>query len=52
MAEHRDRTELREDLPDQVQHPNRHGASGPGLAVGMVIAAVLAIAMAVAFTIV
>lgn len=52
MAEDRDRTELRDDLPEQVKHPNRTGAPGPGLAIGMAIAAVLAIALAVAITVV
>ena len=52
MAEHRDRTEVRDDLPEQVQHPNRTGAPGPSLAIGMVVAAVMLIAIAVAVTIV
>ncbi len=33
MTEDRDRTELRDDLPEDVQHPNETGPSGPSLAV-------------------
>ena len=52
MAEHHDRTEMREDLPEEVRHPNQRGAPGPALAIGMVIAAVMLIAIAVAVTVV
>lgn len=52
MAEHRDRTELREDIPEEVRHPNRQGAPGPALVVGMAVAAIMLILIAVAVTVV
>ena len=51
MAERRDRTELREDLPEEVRHPNSTRPSGPSLAVGLAVAAILLVAIAVAVTV-
>lgn len=52
MADDRDRTELREDLPEEVRHPNETGAPRRGLVVGMALAAIMLIAIAVAVTVV
>lgn len=51
MAQPQDRTDARDDLPEEVQHPNRTGPSGPSLAIGLAIVAVLMIALAVAVTV-
>lgn len=52
MADDRDRTELRDDLPEDVRHPNETGAPTRALAIGMGIAAILLIAIAVAVTVI
>ena len=52
MAERRDRTELRDDLPEDVQHPNESGPSGPSLVVGLVAAAVMLVLIAIAVTVI
>ena len=52
MPERRDRTELRDDLPEDVRHPNETGPSGPSLAVGMAVAAVMLILIAIAVTVI
>lgn len=46
----KDRTEVRDDLPEEVKHPDRAGPSGPSLAVAMGVAAALMIALALAVT--
>lgn len=52
MVDDRDRTELRDDLPEEVRHPNETGAPTRALVAGMVIAAIMLIAIAVAVTVV
>lgn len=53
MAEQRrDRTELRDDLPEDVRHPNETGPGGPSLAVGLAAAAIMLVLIALAITII
>lgn len=51
MADHRDHTELRDDIPEDVRHPNSTGAPKPALVIGMVLAAIMLILIAVAVTV-
>lgn len=49
--DHRDQSELRDDIPEDARHPNRTGAPSPALVVGMALAAIMLIAIAVAVTV-
>lgn len=52
MTERRDRTEHRDDLPEDVRHPNQTGPSSPSLVVGLAAAAIMLVLIALAVTVI